>query len=410
VVPAPGEARSDLWILDSLFRALRARAVERDRPRDRALQKARWDYQETETLAGYQSVLAEIAGWAVEPLELEGEALARGDSLPGTAWLKDDGRTACGNRLYAGLFSGGSDLSRRRGDPDPEDEDGRHEEWAWSWPDNTRILYEGGPDSPPFARTAEGVARLFAADHALTDDGQLVRRSLRPVDGPLPEHYEPVEGPLTNPLHPDVPTSPLVVHPRTPESPALGSAEEYPYILTTGFLHEMWGGGAMSRRLATLIEAQPEPFVEISRSLANRLGVRGGEMVALETPRGRVVLKVVVTGRLRPLFCDGAFQEVVWAPMHYGELGDATGAAVNAVTLDALEPNVKIQETKACRCRVVRADGSTPWEPAPRTRLELPGEGPRAPAPPRDYSQPSSFRLEGEELESDSANDEEGTS
>lgn len=386
VVAPPGESHTDLWILDQLFRALRERAAERNRPRDRALLKARWDYQDMEALSGYQAVLAEIAGWAVEPVELGEERLERGESLPGSAWLRDDGDTACGNRLYAGLFGGGQDLSRRRGDPDPEDEDGRHPEWAWSWPDNTRILYEGGPDSPPFATTAEGVARLFAADHARKEGAALVRRSLRPVDGPLPEHYEPIEGPLTNPLHPDVPTSPLVVHPRSADAPALGDADEYPYILTTGFLHEMWGGGAMSRRLGPLVEAQPEPFLEISRSLGNRLGVRGGELVALETPRGRVELKVVVTGRLRPLYCDGAFQEVVWAPMHYGEFGDATGAAVNAVTLDALEPNVKIQETKVCRCRVVRLDGVSPWEPGPGPRLSIPGEGPRAPAPPRDYS------------------------
>lgn len=404
VVDPPGEAHSDLWILDRLFCSLRGRAAERDRPRDRALLKARWGYQETESLAGYQAVLAEIAGWAVEPVTCGDQTLARGDPLPSSAWLRDDGTTAAGNRLYAGLFAGGEDLSRRRGDRDPEDEEGRHPEWAWSWPDNTRILYEGSPDSPPFARNAEGVARLFAAEYALEEGGALVRRSLRPVDGPLPEHYEPVEGPLSNPLHPEVPTSPLVVHPRTAESPPLGDPDEYPCILSTGFLHEMWGGGAMSRRLAPLIEAQPEAFVEISRSLGNRLGVRGGETVALETARGRVELKVVVTGRLRPIYCDGAFHEVVWAPMHYGEFGDATGAAVNAVTLDALEPNVKIHETKSCRCRVVRVGGETPWEPGPRSRIQIPGEGPREPAPPRDYSRSAMRRAEGagESMEEDS--------
>ena len=73
----------------------------------------------------------------------------------------------------------------------------------------------------------------------------------------------PLEGPLTNPLHPEVPTSPLVVHPRGADSPELGTADEYPCILTTGFLHEMWGGGAMSRRLGPLVElsAIPQPDI-----------------------------------------------------------------------------------------------------------------------------------------------------
>lgn len=355
VVEPPGEARPDLWVLDQLFRRLRARAEARPRPRDKALLQAAWDYGEAE----YPRVLAEIAGVARTPVEHQGETLAPGEPLPGGAWLRDDGRTACGNQLYAGLLAGGEDRSRRRGAPDEEDVAGTHEGWAWCWPENLRILYPRSHPQP-FAGTAEGVARLFAAEYGRREGGELIRRSTRPVDGPLPEHYEPFEGPLTNPLHPTVPVAPLVVHPRSEDGAALGEGEDFPFVLTTGSLHEMAGGGAMTRRLASLVESQPEPFVEISRSLGNRLGVSGGERVLLVTARGQAALRVVVTGRLRPLYCDGGFVEVVWAPTHWGEVGDSTGASVHAVTLDVLEPNVKIPETKSCRCRLERLEAEGP--------------------------------------------------
>lgn len=358
VVDPPGDARPDLWILDQLFQRLQSLALDRNRPRDKALERALWNYGDE--APDYPQVLREIAGCALAPLDppegVEGSTLKPGQALPGIAWLRNDGSTACGNRLYAGLFAGGQDLSRRRGPRDPEDEHARHENWAYSWPDNQRILYDRR-QAKPFARTAEGVARLFAADHALYDGDQLVRRSLRPVDGPLPEHYEPWEGARENPLHPELGQAPLVIHPRTEDHLPPGDPEEFPCLLTTGFLHEMWGGGAMSRRLGPLVEAQPEPFVEVSRQLATRLGLKNGQLARLSTARGEAVLKAVVTERLRPVACGPDFVDVVWAPMHWGELGDSTGASVNALTADPLEPNVRIQETKVCRCRIEPVEG-----------------------------------------------------
>lgn len=348
VVEPSGKSKPDLWILDQLAQRLKARVKDSRRPRDRALVSLRWDHG-----SDYQKVLQEIAGEALEELSQDGVTLASGEPLPSSAWLQDDGRTSCGNRLYAGLFAGGRDLSQRRDQPAWEaDEQSAHPGWAWSWPDNQRILYDlEGPK--PFSRTAEGVARLFAAKRELrSPEGALVRSSMVPVDGPLPEHFEPIEGPFSNPLHPKQKTSPMVVHPRNPEEDVLGSDEDYPHILTTGFLHEMWGGGAMTRRLKVLAETQPGPFLEMSRGLANRLGIRDGRLVKLSTARGAVELPVLVTGRLKPVYCDGAFHEILFAPMHYGEQGLVKGPSINDLTLDALEPNVKIQETKACRCKI----------------------------------------------------------
>lgn len=109
----------------------------------------------------------------------------------------------------------------------------------------------------------------------------------------------------------------------------------------------------MTRRLSRLVEAQPGPFVEMSRGLAASLGVENGETVRIETARGAVEVPAMVTDRLRPLRIQRQDIEVLWAPMHYGPLGRAVGDSINRVTIDALEPNVNIQETKACLCRVI---------------------------------------------------------
>lgn len=389
VVPAPGEAKADLWILDELFRRVRAKIAADPAARGReAVLNATWDYGTPVTSA---RVLEEIGG----------RDLATGKPLPGSGALRADGTTACGNALYAGITCGPDGTFRdRTHDRDGADPSGLglHQGFAWAWPDNTRILYNrasadargqpldaarplvwwdeqaktwaghttpqvADPSAPPgtpagdavFAKLALGRGRLFVGPEARTNDqGALVLSSPQLKDGPLPEHYEPIEGWLTNILHPNVPSNPAVVYPHFADQKPLGDAGRFPQVLCTGFLHEMWGGGAMTRRMQRLVELQPEPFVEISRELAARERIQSGDEVILETARGSIKLKAMVTPRLAPIPVDGKSVDVVWAPMHYGPLGQATGAVLNHLTLDALEPNVGIQETKACLCRVRR--------------------------------------------------------
>ncbi|MFO0983113.1 MAG: hypothetical protein U1E76_15515 [Planctomycetota bacterium] len=76
-------------------------------------------------------------------------------------------------------------------------------------------------------------------------------RCRRCWDDPLPEHYRRSRL-FLNPLHVrDRGSSPVVSYPQFGAQKALGAAAQFPFILTTGFLHEMWGGGAMSRRTPT---------------------------------------------------------------------------------------------------------------------------------------------------------------
>jgi len=70
-------------------------------------------------------------------------------------------------------------------------------------------------------------------------------------------------------------------------------------------------------------------------SLATRLGVAAGDLVALRTRRGRVVMRLRISPGIRP--------DTVFAPFHYGG-----ASAVNVLTNPALDPHSRMPEFKAC--------------------------------------------------------------
>jgi len=395
----PGQARNDLTILDDLWKRIRKLVAEEDDPHPEPIVRAQWDYGSPPE---YDRVWWEINGVAERDLDLGDRIVRAGDPMPSGRYLRADGSTSAGNWLYTGIVekrSGALHLQSRNRDLADPSGLGLHPGFAWSWPDNTRILYnrgscdsdgrpldsqrplvwwesrasewrgyttpdvpdpQCGPETPEgqvvFHRLAEERGRLFLAPYARRRAGVRQKASAVLKDGPLPEHYEPVEGLVGNLLHPEVSSNPLAAYRRTDQHPPAGTPEDFPVVLVTGFLHEMWGGGAMSRRISRLIEAHPEPFLELSETLAEQVAVKNGQWLRVTTARGEVRLKAVVTPRMKPLRAGGRLIEVVWAPMHYGPLGDATGASINRLTIDALEPNVGIQETKACLCRVEKEE------------------------------------------------------
>jgi len=109
--------------------------------------------------------------------------------------------------------------------------------------------------------------------------------------------------------------------------------EEYPFILTTGRLLEHWHGGTMTRH-SQLDALYPAPRVEMHEIDAARLAVKTGDAVRVSSRRGSVVLRVEISPKARP--------GVVFIPMHFAE------AAANLLTIDALDPQAKIPEFKAC--------------------------------------------------------------
>ena len=116
--------------------------------------------------------------------------------------------------------------------------------------------------------------------------------------------------------------------------------DEYPFILTTGRVLEHWHGGSMTRN-SSLNEAYPEARVEIHPADAEIHGIRNGDPLRVTSRRGEVILRATVT--------EKTTIGVVFIPFHFAE------AAANLLTNDALDPQAKIPEFKACAVQVFPA-------------------------------------------------------
>jgi formate dehydrogenase alpha subunit len=119
--------------------------------------------------------------------------------------------------------------------------------------------------------------------------------------------------------------------------------DEFPFILTTGRVLEHWHGGSMTRN-SKLDDLYPEALVEVNPADAARIHVTDGQTVRVSSRRGSVVLRAKVTHKTT--------LGVVFIPFHFSE------AAANLLTIDALDPQAKIPEYKACAVRIIPAKES----------------------------------------------------
>ena len=395
-VKPPGQSKPDGEIVDAIFRRVRDLVHDSKEARDEPVNKAFWTYLSAE------DVLKEINGRAVKDLPAIG--LKAGDLVRKIADLQSDGSTYSGSWIYAGVFAGGVNLSKRRDSKTDPGGLGLYPGFAWTWPNNMRILYNrascdrhgkpypgskpivwwdekekrwagydvpdvpnplDGPNTPngqrPFHLGAEGVGRLIAAvykDPDATHPGYPRDVAYVPKDGPLPEMYEPVESPVENILHPKVATNPMLKYPRVKSHQPIGTAAEYPYVLMTSTVAEHWCSGSTTRNIPWLNELIPEPTIEIPKSLGEKLGVKSGDLVKVSSARGALTVKAVVTPRMKPLKVAGREVTIVWMPYNFGYQGLSTGVSVNHLTIDASDPGAGTQESKACLVNVVKAEGS----------------------------------------------------
>jgi assimilatory nitrate reductase catalytic subunit len=138
-----------------------------------------------------------------------------------------------------------------------------------------------------------------------------------------------------------------VVHHREPaETPDA----EYPYRLTTGRTRAHYQSGTQTRRTKALVDAEPEPMVEVHPDLAARLGVAEGGDLHLRTRRGEARMRVRVTSSLRP--------DTVFAPFHW-----SGAATINDLTNPALDPASRMPEFKVCAVALTRAGAPEPSNP-----------------------------------------------
>ncbi|HEV2092120.1 MAG TPA: molybdopterin-dependent oxidoreductase [Rubrobacter sp.] len=376
-VEPPDDAQSDAWFVFHLGRRLKKLYEGSTDPRDTLINAMTWDYPVEGPMEepDIESILKEISGYTV----------ADGKPVAGFAALKDDGTTACGGWIYAGVYADGVNQSRRRKPWTEQPLAAR--EWGWAWPADRRVLYNRasadpsgkpwserkkyvwwdeeqekwtGLDVPDFNVTKRPDYKPdpdAKGDAAIPGDGPFIVNGdglgwlFAPVglkDGPMPIHYEPVESPVPNLLYDQVqytPTARLFDRPDNPYNKPMDP--RYPHVVTTYRLTEHHTSGAMSRWIPWLSELQPELFCEISPTLAAEHGVNNADWVTVSTSRGSIHCRALVSDRIPVLRFDGRNIHTIGLPYHWGPNGLVTGDVVNDLMPVALEANVAIHEAKA---------------------------------------------------------------
>ncbi len=129
-----------------------------------------------------------------------------------------------------------------------------------------------------------------------------------------------------------------------------------PVVLTANRLEEHFHTGQMTRNLSYLAELFPEPFIEIPKELAEKLGIKSGDIVELGSNRFRIYVRAMVTGRLPKLRINGSEVYVANIPWHWGwSGGHRTYAVANTITAIFMDTVTTMQESKACLAWVRKA-------------------------------------------------------
>jgi assimilatory nitrate reductase catalytic subunit len=120
---------------------------------------------------------------------------------------------------------------------------------------------------------------------------------------------------------------------------------EFPLYFTTGRYREHYNSGAQTRRVPELVDAQPEPRVQIHPRLAAQLGAEDGGRLTVESRRGSVAFAVALSADIRA--------DTLFAPFHWGGR-----QAANILTVPALDPTSRMPAFKVCAVRARVATGA----------------------------------------------------
>ncbi|MBE3067115.1 MAG: formate dehydrogenase, partial [Chloroflexi bacterium] len=130
-------------------------------------------------------------------------------------------------------------------------------------------------------------------------------------------------------------------------STLIGKSEEFPYVLTTYGVVEHFCTGGVTRNIPWLNEIMPEPFAEISKNLAGKIGVKEGDMVEVSSARGKITVRAIVTDRLQSYKVNGKDTETIGMPWSWGFASLSPGPSTNDLTIATLDP-AGTPEYKAC--------------------------------------------------------------
>jgi anaerobic selenocysteine-containing dehydrogenase len=151
---------------------------------------------------------------------------------------------------------------------------------------------------------------------------------------PLPSHVEPAESPLSAPeLY-----------------------KEYPFLLITGIKQPMYYH-SQGRQISSLRALAPDPLLELHTETAKALGIAAGDFAWVQTPRGRLRLKVRTHERIHPKVV--AVPHGWWLPERAGAEHGALDLCANVLTdddPDNCDTAFGGSPLKTLLCRVYKAE------------------------------------------------------
>ncbi len=119
--------------------------------------------------------------------------------------------------------------------------------------------------------------------------------------------------------------------------------KEYDTWLCTGRVLEHWHSGTMTMRVPELYRAVPEALCYMNPKDAKEKGFKNGELIWVESRRGKVKARVETRGRNRPS------QGLIFVPWFDEKV------FINKVTLDATCPMSKQTDYKKCAVKLYKA-------------------------------------------------------
>ncbi len=138
---------------------------------------------------------------------------------------------------------------------------------------------------------------------------------------------------------------------------------DHPLSLTTGRLRDQWHGMSRTGTVGGLFGHAPEPAVQLHPADMARHGLRDGDLVALASRRGRLLLPAQAS---EDMARDQAFVAMHWGPEFLMGNPDAAegargipGGGVNALTVPAFCPASKQPELKHAAVRLEKT--ALPW-------------------------------------------------
>jgi len=398
-VDPPDDARSDSWFTYQLGKHLKELYAHSEAARDWPIRNLFWNYEPAPAEIANFRIKDEPSAYALLK-EINGYTWADKKPLATFANLKEDGSTVCGAWIYTGVIpeEGKNLAANRQGD------NWISPNWGFAWPANRHIMYnrasadlqgkpwserktliywdasaeskdasgktirgkwvspagEGIDFQPTKAPNFRGKDNGIGFDWLSGNDPFIMRADGKAwlfapagiVDGPLPTHYEPYESPVENLLYKQQ-ANPVAKTWKVTGNPYHAVADpKYPIVVSTYRLTEHHLTGVMTRWLPWLAELMPELFCEISPELAAEKGIKNAEYMTIETARGAIQARALVTRRMRPFMVNGKTVHEIGLPWHWGWQARAEGDVVNNLSALVADPNVTIHEGKVFTCNV----------------------------------------------------------